>query len=224
MSDFFKGLKAVLSLLIGIIPFGLICGITSVNSNLSTAQSIGMSFFIFAGSAQMALANLVFHNSQLITIIATVALINLRMAMYSASLSEHFQNEPLYKKIIASYLLTDQAYAVSISEFIKNDKIDKINYYIGTALTIWITWQISLTIGVFVGKTIPANLSLEFAIPLTFLAVITPFLKNKFFIITAITTGIIIIFTKNMPYNIGFFLAVFTGIFVGIFVKHRTIK
>jgi predicted branched-subunit amino acid permease len=221
MPDFLKGLKTVTPILVGIIPFGIICGITSVNAGLTETQSIFMSFIIFAGSAQMALANLVYTNSPMITVIATVTLINLRMAMYSASISKHIETKSFIKRIFAAYLLTDQAYAISISEFSKNSKINKINFYIGVAFTIWFTWQISLISGVFVGKTIPESWSLEFAIPLTFLAVTVPFLKDKFFIITAITTGIIMILTHNIPYNAGFFISVFSGIVVGLFFKRK---
>lgn len=222
MNDFFKGMKAVSPILAGVVPFGLIYGVTAVNSGMSEITAISMSLIIFAGASQIALVNLLADQSAMLVAITTVALINLRMAMYGASIAQHIRSKNILVRMFSSYLLTDQAYAVSIAEFnTGNSNINKIKYYLGSAITMWVSWQIASIAGVLLGKTLPSNLSLEFAIPLTFLALLAPFLKKSPFITTAIVSGIIVVITHNLPFNSGFFIAIFCGITAGMFVKNR---
>jgi len=138
-------------------------------------------------------------------------LINLRMALYSVSMAQHIKKESLIMRLLGAYLLTDEAYAVSANRF-NDSNIKKMPYYFGAAVSVWVTWQLSTAVGVFLGNQLPQHISLDFAIPLTFLALLVNFLKRKKFLIAAITTGIAMVIFKNLPYNTGFFVAVFLGI------------
>ncbi len=217
--DFLYGAKTILPLIAGVSPFGMIYGVTAANSGLNNFTSIIMSMIIFAGSAQIALVELLKDNAPVFTILATIFLINLRMAMYSASISRYIRGENIFLRMFSSYFLTDQAFAISIGKFAEDKKVKRIPFYLGAGITLWVAWQISTVIGVLLGKTLPASLSLDFAIPLTFLAVTVPFLKKKYFVVTAVVTGIIMIFTRNLPYHSGFFVSVFSGIFAGMLFK-----
>ncbi len=219
IKDFIKGAKAISPLIAGVSPFGMIYGVTAAGSGLPDSVSILMSVIIFAGSAQIALVDLLKDNAPVFTILSTVFLINLRMAMYGASISEHIRGKNIFLRMFSSYFLTDQAFAISIGKFAEDKKINKIAFYLGGAITLWVAWQISTVIGVLLGKTLPDGLSLEFAIPLTFLAVTMPFLKEKRFVVTAIVTGICMLFSRNLPYHAGFFISVFAGIFAGMLFK-----
>ncbi|KAA0259522.1 AzlC family ABC transporter permease [Deferribacter autotrophicus] len=219
MKDFLKGVKEVSPIISGVVPFGLIYGVSAINYGLNEIQTISMSYIIFAGASQIALVNQMFIDSSIFVSVATVFMINLRMAMYSASISPYFKDNNIFTKIIVSYLLTDQAYAVSIAKFNEDENINKVKFFLGAGITMWISWQISTVIGVFLGKTLPKGLSLEFAIPLTFLALLRPFLNKKYFVVTAIISGFTMIIFRNLPYNFGFFIAVFAGIFSGLFFK-----
>jgi len=218
-SDFIKGAKAISPLIAGVSPFGMIYGVTAANSGLPDTVSILMSVIIFAGSAQIALVDLLKDNAPIFTILSTVFLINLRMAMYGASISSHIRGKNVFLRMFSAYFLTDQAFAISIGKFAEDKQINKIAFYLGGGITLWIAWQISTITGVLLGKTLPDGLSLEFAIPLTFLAVTIPFLKERYFVVTAVITGIIMLFTRNLPYHSGFFVSVFAGIFFGMLFK-----
>ncbi len=219
MNYYIKGAKSVSPIIAGIIPFGLIYGISAVSAGIPVFPSIAMSFIIFAGAGQIALVNALSSDAPVFTAVAIVALINLRMAMYGASIASHIRSRNIFKRILASYLLTDQAYAVSIAEFNTDKNTDKLQFYLGSAVFMWFTWQISTVTGVLLGKTLPEGLSLEFAVPLTFLALLGPFLKDKFFITSAAVSAGIMIIARNLPYNTGFFIAVFAGITAGILYK-----
>lgn len=211
----------MMPIITGVVPFGLIYGVTAINAGISEVAAISMSSIVFAGAAQVALANLIMDGTSIWVAVATVALLNLRMAMYAASLGHHIRHRNILLRMVASYLITDQAYAVSIAEFSKKTKVDTFKYYLGAAITLWLSWQICSAIGIFVGKTLPKNLSLEFIIPLMFLALAVPFLHKKPYIITAVISAIIMVLTRGIPYNGGFFLAVFFGMIGGVVAKRR---
>jgi predicted branched-subunit amino acid permease len=219
MNDFLKGAKDVSPFITGVSPFGLIYGVTAAKSGLSFIQSFTMSQIIFAGASQIAFIEQLNSNSSWLIIIATVFMINLRMAMYSASLAPYYKDLSTAKKAFMSYFLVDQAYAVTISKIANDKSVNKFKYYMGAGITMWTVWQISTLIGILLGTTIPSSFSLEFAIPLTFMAILVNFLKEKRFIITAIVSGACMILLKQIPLNLGFFVAVFAGVFAGKIYK-----
>lgn len=219
MNDFFRGARDVSPFIAGISPFGFIYGITAAKSGLTLIQGITMSQIIFAGASQLALIEQLKNDGSFLVIIVTVFMINLRMAMYSASLAQHFNHLTTSKKMFLSYFLVDQSYAVSISEFNRNPNRNRYYYYLGAGVTMWTVWQISTILGIAVGTSVPKSLSLEFAIPLTFIALLSNFLRKSYFIATAITSAILMVIFKPLPYNAGFFIAVFAGVFVGRYIK-----
>ena len=82
-------------------------------------------------------------------------------------------------KMFISYLLTDQAFAVS-QEYFKKNKDDDFKHYhlLGSGLTLWIIWQITTIIGILLGSIVPDELGLTFTIPLTFLALLINYFRN----------------------------------------------
>ena len=92
----------------------------------------------------------------------------MRHIIYSANVSFYISSLPLKWRIILGYLLTDEAFAVSFQEFENKNKFAHY-HLLGGGLTLWVFWQISTVIGVFLGANIPPYLNLEFAIPLTLL-------------------------------------------------------
>ncbi len=218
---FQDGAKAVVPILLGIVPFALIAGISAIGAGFSQLEALAMSYLVFAGAAQLAAVDLIGQHASVVVIVLTALIINLRFFMYSASLAPHFHGLPLQWRGILAYLLTDQAFAVSISAFNNDRHHFKHWYYLGAALTLWGTWQIGTAVGVFLGAHIPKSWSLDFAIPLTFLALLLPALKDRPSIIAAVTAGALALAGHGLPYNLGLFLAALGGIVVGCLSDRR---
>lgn len=218
-----QGVRAILPILLGVIPFALIVGISAASSGLTPAQGMGMSSILFAGAAQLAVLQLYAENALAIVAIFTAFIINLRFMIYSASLAPHLKKASTPAKVLLAYMLTDQAYAVSIMEFDQNaEREHKAWFYFGTAITLWGVWQACTALGIFLGAAIPANWGLDFAIPLTFLALLVPALKDRPAIWAALSAGFIATIFFNLPFNFGLPLAVFSGIAVGMLSESGT--
>ena len=146
-----------------------------------------------------------------------------RQIIYSANVSFYISSLPLRWRIVLGYLLTDEAFAVSFQEFENKNRFAHY-HLLGGGLTLWVFWQISTVAGVFLGTNIPPYLNLEFAIPLTFIAIILPKLKSLAQICTAITASIIAIFGQELPYGLWIIAASISGMLVGGLINQRKFK
>lgn len=219
---FYCGITAAIPMLLGVIPFSLIAGLSAVNAGFSKAEAIGMSYIVFAGAAQLATVDLITQNTPTIAILLTALVINLRFCMYSASLAPHFGGLPISLRAVIAYLLTDQAYAVSIIAFRNERTKNKHFFYLGTALTLWVVWQGGTIIGVLLGTLIPHSWSLDFAVPLTFLALLFPAIVTRPALISAVVSGALALATYSLPYHLGLFCAALGGITAGYIADIRT--
>lgn len=216
MNESFKrGVKAIIPLILGLIPFALISGITASNAGLSLGMTMLMSIGIFAGASQLAVLQLALDNANTIVIIYTALIINLRMMIYSLSISQHLRKISVRWKAILAYTMTDQSYAISMVHFLNEPNEDKKSFIFGASISIWTLWQINTIIGYLMGSIIPQSLGLEFAIPLTFIAVLLKGITGWPGIITIITSGSVAVLAASLPMNLGLIIAAIVGIAVG---------
>ena len=217
--DFYAGIRGALPILIGVIPFATITGVAAVSVGLTLFETVGISVIVFAGASQLVVYQLMSAGSPWIIMVLTAWVINLRFSMYSATLAPHLQKLPTWQKALMAYLLSDQAFGISLSHFIINKEVNHRWFYFGAALTVWVAWLISATIGALLGALIPASWGFDFAFPLSFMALMFAALHDRPTVIAAITGGSIAVIAKGLPYNTGLVLATFTGIAAGYMVE-----
>jgi 4-azaleucine resistance transporter AzlC len=219
---FLEGVRAELPLLIGVFPFGLIYGALALNAGLSTSAAQLMSSILFAGSSQFVTAQLVHDAAPGFVIILTIAVVNLRHMLYSASLAPYLENLSLRWKILLSYLLTDEAYAPSIIKY-ERDGVQPFSHWFlfGAGFALWFNWQVSTAVGIFLGAAIPKEWPLDFALPLTFIAMVVPILKNRPMVASALSAGLVALLAYSLPYKLGIILAALTGIIVGTILEGK---
>ncbi len=220
--NFWAGVRAEIPLMIGVFPFGLIYGALALGSGLSKPAAQMMSSVVFAGSAQFIAAQL-FHDSVPgFVIVLTIAVVNLRHMLYSASLAPYLASLSTRWKALLSYLLTDEAYAPSIIHYENNGPTPYGHWFLlGAGCSLWCLWQVSTALGIFLGSAIPESWSLDFALPLTFIAMVMPVLKTKAAVAAALSAGITSLLAYSLPYRLGLILAALVGIVVGTFLEGR---
>jgi 4-azaleucine resistance transporter AzlC len=223
-TEFLNGVKAELPILLGVLPFGMIYGVLALQAGLSPALALAMSSIVFAGSSQFIATQLMAQGAGGVVIVATTFIVNLRHALYSASVAPFIKRVSLRWKVLLAYLLTDEAYAVTITRFTQPDSATALNkhwYYFGAGITLWSAWQISTAVGIFVGQLIPESWSLDFTLALTFIALVVPNLKDRASVAAAVSAGIMAAFSYAWPYKLGLFAAAITGIVVGMLIEQR---
>ena len=220
-SEFYLGVREVAPILIGVIPFGLTFGVLGPEYGFNPIQTFLMSSIIFAGASQIAFIQLASTGTAPLVTILSVGVINLRHVLYSAAISKYLAQLPVKWKIPLGYLLTDQAFAVTIKHMEKEGKSEFAHYYLlGSGITLWLSWQTSTLMGILLGKTIPEELNLGFAIPLVFLSLIAPeIVKHKSHALSALSAGAAAVIFYDLPSNLWVICSSCIGLAVGVTVN-----
>lgn len=224
---FLVGAKGVAPLLLGVIPFGLVAGVAAIEADIGVVGAVGFSTIVFAGASQLAAINLVAEQAPLLVVIVTALVINLRMVMYSASIAPHLGTIPRRARVGAAYVLTDQAYAVSIVDYDVNPgrtARERLWLYLGAGWTLWVTWQASTLAGAMGGGAIPESVPLGFAVPLAFLSLLVPAVTDRPTLAAAIVGGTMATVGASWPSNIGMPLGATLGVLVGWLVARRDME
>ncbi len=220
--EFWQGARQELPILLGVIPFGMIYGILALSAGMSPLDAQAMSSVIFAGSSQFMTAKLISAATPGLVIILTGFVVNLRHALYSASLAPYTRHLPLKWKAALAYLLTDEAYAVSIINYQRPGEITHRHWFVlGSGLALWSSWQISTGVGIFLGAQIPSAWGLDFALPLTFIALVVPGLKDRPGIVTWIVASLAALLFFGLPFKLGLIAATFIAIASGLWSEKK---
>ena len=187
-----KGIIDVSPLMIPVVPFGIIFGVIGMELGLSAHMTFGMSIIIFGGASQIVLLQLFSGGASSLVTITSVGAVNSRHLLYGAVFSEYLSHLKLTWKLILSYVLIDQAFAVSNTYFKKN-KNNKFKHYhlLGAGFTCWTVWQISTVLGIVLGSVIPEELGLSFTISLTFLALLINDFRKFKNIVVMLVSGVV---------------------------------
>lgn len=221
-TEFLAGAKDTIPLIVGAIPFGLIFGTLAAASGLSVMATAALSACVFAGSAQFIAVGLVTAGTGWPFIVLTTFVINLRHALYSATLAPQVKHLSLRWQIPLAFWLTDETFVVAARHYDQPaSPVNKHWYYLGSALFMYLNWQLCTWLGLSIGQLIPnvAAWGLDFAMPVTFLGMVVPYLKNRAMVATVIVSGLVSILAYNMPNKLGLILAAVAGIGAGIMVE-----
>ncbi len=216
------GIQYTLPLLIGIAPFGMIYGVLAVKAGFPAGAAQAMSTILFAGSSQFMIVNLVGGGSPWPVVVLTAVVVNLRHALYSASLAPYLKHLPAGWKALLAYVLVDEAYAVGIHHYEKNGSAGHPHWFLfGSGLAVWVCWQSSTALGIFLGAQIPAGWSLDFTLALTFIAIVVPALKDRPLLLSSVMAGVTAVAAHSLPYKLGLILAALVGIAAGLWSERR---
>ena len=214
---FVKGMTDVSPLMIPVVPFGIIFGVLAIDLGLSPITTMAMLIIIFGGASQIIFLQLFSAGASSLIILSSVGAVNSRHLLYGAVLSEHMSDFKMTWKIIISYFLVDQAFAVTNSYLKKSTDKNKAFHSFGAGATCWIIWQTTTIIGIFLGSIIPEKLGLSFAVPLTFLALIVDDLRKFTNIIVIIISGSIATFGYEIiPFKAYVIVAALSGLIVAM--------
>jgi 4-azaleucine resistance transporter AzlC len=220
--QFLSGVKDELPILVGVVPFGMIYGILALSAGLNPTDAQAMSSVIFAGSAQFMTVQLVKAGTPVLVMILTGFVINLRHVLYSATLAPYVKHLPGRWKALLAYLLTDEAFAVTVLQY-QREGIAPYGhwYFFGAGLALWTSWQISTAVGIFLGAQVPAAWGLDFTLALTFIALVVPALKDRAGIITAAVASVAALLFFGLPYKLGLIASALVAIAAGMWVEGR---
>lgn len=219
---FLTGVRLLLPMLVGVAPFGAIYGVVALQSGIGPLQAMLMSSVLFAGASQFLLAQMVGAGAPGLVTFGAVALINARHALYSASLAPLLAPLPRRWKLLLAYLLTDEAYAAAIGTLMQRPQPAHAHWVLfGSGFALWAGWQLSTAIGIALGQQLPSGLELDFALPLTFIAIVVPMIATRAHGFAAAVAGGMALALHDLPYRAGFVVAAAAGLAVAVLADRR---
>ena len=217
--EFLAGVRDQLPLLLGVVPFGLIFGALAISAGVPPLAAQGFSLVIFAGSAQFIAATMVGSGALPGVVVFTILIVNLRHALYSASLAPHLAHLPRRWKLALSWLLTDEAFAMASARYRRGELAQAHWHMLGTGMALWASWQVSTSLGIALGTRLPENLPLDFALPLTFLAILRPTLVDGPSRAAAAAGGLLAVLLGGLPFKLGLVVASLAAVAIGLAVE-----
>lgn len=219
---FWRGFRDGIPFALVVGPFGLVFGVLSVEAGLTLAQAMGFSVGVLAGASQFAALQLMIDGAPLLIVVLAGLLVNLRMAMYSASLAPWLGALPMAKRSLLAYLLLDQPYAVSIVEYERTPSLtlqQRTAYFLGSTFFVVVPWLAATWAGVRLGATIPAEWPLDFAVPIAFLSLIGPMLRTPAHVAAAMVSIGVALALWWLPYQLGLLVAAIAAMLTGAQVE-----
>jgi predicted branched-subunit amino acid permease len=209
-SAFWRGARDALPFLLVVGPFALLFGVVATEAGFAVLEALAFSVLVIAGAAQFAALQQMSENAPTLIVILTALAVNLRMAMYSAALLPWLGAAPLWQRAVIAYLNTDQTYAMSIAEYERGrctTLSERVAYFIGLAAPVAPTWYGMTVVGALLGRQIPPAFALDFALPLTFIAILAPMLRTLAHVAAALTSVVAALALAPLPYNTGLLVA-----------------
>jgi predicted branched-subunit amino acid permease len=220
LDESLAGCRAIAPILLSVVPFALVSGVAAVGAGLPTAPAIAMASIVFAGSSQLVAVSLIGGGAPAAVVLLSAFVVNLRFAMYSASLAPHLARLRPAEKWMGAYLLTDQAYAVSMDRFGEREVTrEGAWFYLGAGVIMWLTWQVGSAVGVLLGAQLPASWSLDFTVALSFIALLVPLMKDRAAVLAAVAAGGAAVALVALPLRLGLVCSALVGIAVGFVVE-----
>lgn len=220
-SDFWQGVISSGPILLGVIPFGITCGVMGLTAGLTSLETVMMSLLVFAGASQfIAITMLGAGIASWSIIVLTTLLVNLRHMLMGASLAQYMVQQSATRRVLLSFLLTDEAYAMTISRIHQSGYSDA--YHLGVSVSLYVIWGLATIVGVLVGSYIPDPLAwgLDFAMPATFLVLLFPRITDRVSVLVCIVAGLIaVVGAVYLPGKWYMIVACFGAVLVGGIVE-----
>jgi predicted branched-subunit amino acid permease len=206
---FLEGARDAVPFTFVVSPFALLFGVVATEAGLDVVQTLLFSLAVLAGASQFTALQLMTENAPTAIVLASALAVNLRMAMYSASLTPHLGAAPLWHRALAAYFIVDQSYALSIVRYERERMTpgEKLAYFWGSVAPVCPMWYVMTLVGALAGTAIPAEVPLDFALPITFLALIAPMLRTLAHVVAALVSVALALAFAFLPYNLGLMVA-----------------
>jgi predicted branched-subunit amino acid permease len=220
--EFLAGSREVSPVLIGTIPFGFVAGVAAIAAGMSALEGIALSVLSFSGIAQLIAAQLVAAGSPVIVCVAAAFVVSLRFLMYSAAVAPHVAHLPLAWRLLLSYVMTDQTFSSSVRRYEASKDPTYLHWhFFGAGATLWVTWQAAVAIGALAGTAVPASWSLDFAVVLSFIALLVPAVRSRADLAAAIAAAAVALIVAGLPYRLSLVVASIAGIAAGMALQLR---
>ena len=218
--EFLAGARDVSPVLLGTIPFGLVAGIAAISAGMTPLEGIALSMLAFSGIAQLVVSQLIAAQAPLVVTTAAALVVSLRLMMYSAAISPYLAHLATRWRVLLAFLMTDQSFAMTAKRYGEpGDKTHRHWHFLGAAVTLYVSWQAAVIAGAVAGAQVPASWSLDFAVVLTFIALLVPAVRTRADLAAAVVATAVALAAAGLPFRLALVIASLAGIAAGMAIE-----
>ncbi len=217
-SAYWQGVRDGAPFFLVVSPFALLFGVVATEAGLNVIEALAFSVAVIAGAAQFTALQLLENDAPTVVVLISALAVNLRMAMYSASLTPHLGPAPFWTRAVVAYFTVDQSFACAVTAYEKRADWSlgqKLAYFFGVVTPICPFWYVFTVVGALIGEAIPPEFGLDFALPIAFIAMIAPMLRSLPHVAACITAVVLSLLLAWLPYNLGLLCAGLAGMIAG---------
>ena len=222
--DFWKGFWGALPFCFVVGPYGMVFGVLAYESGLDVLTAIAFSFAVIAGAAQFTALSLMQDQAPTVIIIIVGLAVNLRMALYSATLAPYLGAAPLWVRALVAYSTLDHSFALADAKYRSDPSMtlpQKLAFFFGATGPVGVIWIVGTGVGAWLGTQISDWLALDFAMPIAFIALVTPALRTVPQVAAAFTAAVLSLVFAALPYGLGLIMAAFIALLLGAELERR---
>lgn len=170
---FLDGMKDAMPTALGYISIGLAFGVVAANAGLSAVEVLLSSLLVYGGSAQFAMCALFVAGADVVTIVITIFLVNLRNMLMTLHATTIFTETGFWDNMGIASLMTDESYGVLLGERVHNEHI-AASWMHGNNVLSYAAWVSSTVVGCLLGNAIPnpGTFGLDFALVAMFIGLL----------------------------------------------------
>jgi predicted branched-subunit amino acid permease len=222
--SFWVGVKDISGAAPGVAAWGMMIGVSMIQSGMSVVDSVAMTLLVFAGSSQLAAIPLIVAGAPLWVIWTTAFCVNLRFVVFSAHLRDYMMSWPRWHRLCAAYLTADLSYVQFIKRFEKpatdaEGQQSEQAYLAGSCFLNWLSWVSASLLGVILAHYIPVQWGLSFAGVLALVGVACSLANSSLKIISCLIGGLVAIASFLLPLKLNILLAIASSVCVCLFVE-----
>ena len=221
---FAQGVRDMAAVSPGLAAWGLMTGVTMVNSGMSTVEAVAMSLLVFAGSSQLAAIPLIAAGAPLWVILSTSFCVNLRFVVFSAHLRPYFMTLPLGWRLAQGYLTVDLSYVLFTRRHPTlprdaTEQVEQFAYLSGGSVFNWLSWQSASMVGIALAHAVPAHWGLGFAGILALLGVGCSLASNALRRLSALVAGLAAVVAFALPLKLNIVVAIACAVALCLLVE-----
>jgi predicted branched-subunit amino acid permease len=210
----------------GIAAWGLMTGVAMVKSGMSVVEALAMTFFVYAGSSQLASIPLIVAGAPIWVILATGFCVNLRFVVFSLHLRPYMMHMPRWRRMVNGYLTADMSYAMFTRRFPHPGSTpeqwrEEEAFLSGNYFVTWSSWIGASVAGIVLGNLIPASWGLGFAGVLCLVGVLASLANTPLRKLAAVVAGIAAVAAYSLPLKLNIVMAIAIAVAVSFSLEQR---
>jgi len=223
--EFQLGLREMAAVSPGLAAWGLMTGVSMVNSGMSPMEAVAMSLLVFAGSSQLAAIPLIAAGAPVWVIWATAFCVNLRFVVFSAHMRPYLMHLPLRWRLFNGYLTADLSYVMFTKRFHHpatdvTGQHDQLAYLSGGSFFNWCSWQVASLTGIALAHSIPVHWGLGFAGILALLGVGCSLASSSLRRVSAGVASMAAVAAYALPFKLNILVAIAAAVALCLMLEH----